>query len=283
MSSLSAIVESTAAHLREALPTVDARREAEALVLRCLQLPRSVLFLQERELSTAEQERVLQWRRRRAAGEPLAYLCGEREFWSLPLQVDARVLVPRPETELLVERALQIGATRATHDRFRVLDLGTGSGAIALAIAHERRRWLVTATDRSPAALELARHNAARLNLTGLEFLEGEWFSPLGGRQFELVLANPPYVAADDPLLQGDSLRYEPIEALTPGMDALGDLRRIIAAAPTHLVAGGALLLEHGTSQGAAVRELLQTHGFERVHTQRDLAGHERLSEGWRS
>lgn len=288
--SLTAIVEQAAVRLRAALPELDARREAEALVLRCLQLPRSALFVREESLSADELARIELWLARRATGEPLAYLCGEREFWSLPLQVDARVLVPRPETELLVEHALQHGdrledflehtSPQSAGRALRVLDLGTGSGAIALAIASERPDWQVTAIDRSAEALQVARGNAARLALQSIEFLQGDWFTPLAGRRFELILANPPYVAADDPLLQGDSLRHEPRGALTPGEDALADLRRIIAAAPEHLSSGGVLLLEHGAAQGAAVRTLLEARGFGEVRSLHDLAGLERASEG---
>ena len=278
---LTEVLQQATLRLQTALPELDARREAEALVLSCLQLPRSALFVHDEALSEAACARLEQWLQRRSKGEPLAYLRGEREFWSLPLQVDARVLVPRPETELLVERALRAGQALSDTDGrgLRVLDLGTGSGAIALAIVRERPDWIVTATDRSGDALQVAIGNAARLGLDTIEFIEGEWFAPLGDRQFDLILSNPPYVAADDPLLQGDSLRHEPRGALTPGADALGALRSIVTAAPTHLAARGVVLLEHGATQGQDVRALLETQGFCAVRTHRDLAGHERVSE----
>ena len=213
---------------------------------------------------------------RRARGEPLAYLTGTREFWSLPLRVSGAVLVPRPETELLVERAL---ALRAAPEG-RVVDLGTGSGAIALALAHERPRWQVTATDVSLAALAVARANAARLGLGGIDFRAGSWLAPLAGARFDLIVSNPPYVAADDPALADPALAHEPRLALTPGADALGFLRQIARDAPQHLEPGGWLLLEHGAAQAAAVRHELVLAGCRYVRSHRDLAGHERITEG---
>jgi release factor glutamine methyltransferase len=213
---------------------------------------------------------------RRARGEPLAYLTGIREFWSLPLRVSRAVLVPRPETELLVERAL---ALRAVSEG-RVVDLGTGSGAIALALARERPHWLVTATDISMEALAVARANAAELQLTGIDFRQGSWFAPLGGARFDLIVSNPPYVAADDAVLEDPALAHEPRLALTPGADALRCLREIARDAPQHLEPGGWLLLEHGAAQAAAVRQELVLAGCRSVRSHRDLAGHERITEG---
>jgi len=213
---------------------------------------------------------------RRARGEPLAYLTGTREFWSLPLRVSRAVLVPRPETELLVERAL---ALRAVSEG-RVVDLGTGSGAIALALARERPRWRVTATDISLEALAVARANAAELQLTGIDFRHGSWFAPLAAARFDLIVSNPPYVAADDAVLEDPALAHEPRLALTPGADALSCLREIARDAPQHLEPGGWLLLEHGAAQAAAVREELVLAGCRSVRSHRDLAGHERITEG---
>jgi release factor glutamine methyltransferase len=161
-----------------------------------------------------------------------------------------------------------------------VVDLGTGSGAIALALATERPDWHIAAIDRSRAALDVARDNARRLGLGRLEWLEGDWFAPLGARRVALLASNPPYVAADDPLLQGDSLRHEPRGALTPGADALADLHTLIDAAPRHLLPGGRLLLEHGASQGAAVRARLAAQGYADIVSHADPAGHERVTEG---
>ena len=212
---------------------------------------------------------------RRALGEPVAYITGYKEFWSLRLAVSQAVLVPRPETELLVERALAlIGAGAA-----RILDLGTGAGAIALALAHERPNWQIMATDASAAALEVARANAAALALRGVKFVCGSWFEPLTGQCFDLIVSNPPYIGEDDPALLQATLRYEPKSALTPGSDGVADLRRIIRAAPAHLERGGWLLLEHGAAQAPYVARELVVRGFRQVRSQRDLAGHERMTE----
>lgn len=262
---------------------LDVLREAEALVLACLGLPRSTLYADpDRLLSTAEQNKLRQWLVRRCDGEPLAYLIGEREFWSLMFEVSPAVLVPRPETELLVERVLRVGdhLERAGNALPTVLDLGTGSGAIAIAIAHERPGWRITAIERSSAALAMARRNASRHATTHLEWMQGDWFEPVTDRRFDIVVSNPPYVGADDPLLGGDSLRHEPQEALTPGPDALRDLVHLIETAPRHLEPGGTLLLEHGARQGEALRAKLVARGFSHVVSHPDLSGLERVTEG---
>jgi len=211
---------------------------------------------------------------RRAAGEPLAYLTGARDFWSLRLMVSPAVLVPRPETELLVERALRLRpAPQAC-----VADLGTGSGAVALALASERPHWRLTATDVSAEALTVARANATRLGIT-LDFRQGSWFEPLAGCRFDLLVSNPPYVAADDPAMTSAALAHEPRLALTPGADALACLRAIVRGAPQHLIRGGWLVLEHGAQQGEQLRAELVLAGFGYVRSHRDLAGHERVTE----
>jgi release factor glutamine methyltransferase len=212
---------------------------------------------------------------RRAAGEPVAYIVGAKEFWSLRFSVSQAVLVPRPETELLVERALALGGV----SELAALDLGTGAGAIALALAHERPQWRIAASDASTAALAVAHANAAALGLTRVEFVCGSWFEPLAGRRFDLILANPPYVAAGDPLLEVSELRFEPRCALSPGEDAFAALRSIIRAAPAHLARGGWLLLEHGATQADEVARELVVRGFRHVRSQRDLAGYERMTE----
>ncbi len=212
---------------------------------------------------------------RRAAGEPLAYLLGAREFRGLELQVDRRVLVPRPDTETLVDWALEILAVPARPPNPRVLDLGTGSGAIALALKHACPRAAVTATDLSPDALAVAKGNAARLALD-LELRHGAWWEAVSGRQFDLVLSNPPYVRADDPHL--DALGHEPQAALTPGPTGLEAFDAIASGARGHLAPGAWLLLEHGWDQAEAVRLLLARHGLADACTRRDLAGHERCS-----
>jgi release factor glutamine methyltransferase len=213
---------------------------------------------------------------RRIAGEPVAYLLGRREFWSLDFEVTPAVLVPRPETELLVERVLrQISRPDAS-----VVDLGTGSGAIAIALAHERPAWQVLGTDRSNDALDIARRNGAKL-APRVEWLPGDWFTPLGTRRFDAIISNPPYIAGDDAVLEGDGLRHEPRMALTPGGDGLGALVTLINGAPGHLLAGGWLFLEHGATQGETLRAALVARGFTHVTSHRDLAGHERVTEGF--
>jgi len=251
--------------------------DVEILLAHVLQVGRSRLRSHPEQVVEAAQ--VLRYQAllaRRAAGEPLAYLTGSREFWSLPLAVDARVLVPRPETELLVERALEL--CRATEAR--VADLGTGSGAVALAIASERPRWRLTATDVSGAALAVAAANATRLGLANVTFRLGSWFEALEEARFELLLSNPPYVARDDPAFAGGALTHEPALALSAGADGLRCLRLLAQGAPRHLAPGGWLLLEHGAAQGAAVRDALVLAGFRHVRSYRDLAGHERITEG---
>ena len=225
-------------------------------------------------LEPAAQQAFQQLCARRAAGEPLAYLVGHKEFYGLRLQVDARVLVPRPDTETLVEWALEVLRERqAPH----VIDLGTGSGAIALAIQSARPDAQVEGVDRSAGALAVAAANAARLGLP-VRFREASWLAGAGA--YDLIASNPPYVAEADPHLP--ALRHEPREALTAGADGLDDLRRIVAEAPAHLLPGGWLLLEHGWDQAAAVRGLLAQAGLAEVTSRRDLAGHERCSGGRR-
>jgi len=251
--------------------------DAQLLLAHVLALPRVRLHSHaEAPVGAGQTQRYRELIARRAAGEPLAYLTGRREFWSLDLMVSSAVLIPRPETELLVERGLEL-VPRA---EARAADLGTGSGALALALAHERPRWRLLATDLSEAALALARANAAALGLTRVEFVAGSWLEPLAGARFDLIVSNPPYVAADDPALA--ALRFEPRAALTPGADALACLRLLARGAAAHLVPGGWLLLEHGATQGAALRDELVAAGFAHVRSHRDLAGHERMTEGQR-
>ena len=211
-----------------------------------------------------------------ASGEPLAYLLGEKEFHGLMLKVDSNVLVPRPDTEVLVDWAL---ALLAGMERPIVADLGTGSGAIALAVKHARPLATVAATDVSAAALGVARANAQRLALD-IEFIEGSWWRAVPQRRFQLVLSNPPYIAGGDVHLA--ALTHEPALALTPGGDGLGALRSIVAGAAAHLEPGGWLLLEHGFDQADAVQALLREHGFGSVQTRRDIAGRPRCSGGHR-
>ena len=256
-----------------------ARLDAEVLLAHLLQVPRSALLTQaERPVAAATVLRYRTLLGRRAQGEPVAYLVGEREFWSLPLAVTPAVLIPRPETELVVERVLALlPETRGAAPQLHVLDLGTGSGAIALALARERSSWQLTATDRCAAALQVARENARRLRLAQIEFIEGDWFAPLAARRFHAILSNPPYVAAGDPALR--ELRYEPASALSPGPSGLEALRHLIAMAPQHLVSGAWLVLEHGADQAGAVAAALVAAGYARVRCHRDLAGRDRVTE----
>jgi release factor glutamine methyltransferase len=211
---------------------------------------------------------------RRCGGEPLAYLTGGKEFFGLALEVDPRVLVPRPDTETLVDWTLEL--LDAAGPARRLLDLGTGSGAIALALAHARPTWTIEAVDASAAALAVAAANANRLQLP-VRLRHGDWFAPVAGH-FDAIVSNPPYVAAADPHLP--ALAHEPIAALVSGPDGLHDIRRIVAQAPGHLVAGGYLLLEHGYDQGAQVQALLQAAGFDTLMPRHDLAGHWRCTGG---
>lgn len=252
------------------------RLDAELLLSEVLGLPRARLRTQSAEsISEAQRRRFGELLARRSAGEPVAYLTGVREFWSLPLKVSAAVLVPRPETEILVEKAL---ASRDAGIPCNVLDLGTGSGAIALAIAHERPLWRLTATDVSEDALRVAAENARRLDLVRIRFVHGDWFAPLAGERFDLIVGNPPYIAADDAALA--DLAAEPALALTPGPSGLESLLRIASTAAAHLLPGGVLLLEHGMSQGAAVRSLLAHQGFMDIVTHQDLSGLPRVTQG---
>jgi release factor glutamine methyltransferase len=257
-------------------------REAQALICAVTGLSRAALFARADEpVDASIWQRCEQALDRRCAGEPLAYIVGRRGFWTLDLEVTPAVLVPRPESELLVERALRHGDAAADGgEPCRVLDLGTGSGAIALAIASERPAWRVTGVDLSGAALAVALRNAQRHGLARVRLLEGSWFEPVADERFEIVVANPPYVAAEDAALNDPALLHEPRLALTPGPDALAALRQIAQQAPAHLAAGGWLLLEHGAGQGIAVRALLEARGYAHVGSHCDLAGHERVTEG---
>ena len=250
--------------------------DAQLLLAHALGLERWRLTANpELAVEPAQRARFRELLERRRAGEPLAYLIGRREFWSLDLAVSPDVLVPRPETELVVERALDLAIAPV----MRVADLGTGSGAIALALARERPRWQLLATDASASALAVAQRNAQALGLA-VEFRLGDWYTPLAAERFDLLLSNPPYVAADDPALH--VLRHEPRMALTPGADALQCLRLLAHGAMQHLVPGGWLVLEHGAAQGAQLRDELVLAGLRHVRSHRDLAGHERTTEGQR-
>lgn len=254
-----------------------ARLDAELLLAAALGKPRSYLRTWPEHEPGAEQLAAFAaLLERRRMGEPVAYILGHQGFWSLDLEVAPHTLIPRPDTELLVETALQLAPATPQ----RVLDLGTGSGAIALALASERGGWQVIGVDRIAEAVALAERNRQRLKLGNAEFLQSSWFDGLAGERFDLILSNPPYIAADDRHLGEGDVRFEPLSALVAGVDGLDDIRQIIAQAPRHLQAGGWLLLEHGYDQAEAVRELLAAAGFTAVDSRRDLGGHQRISLG---
>lgn len=255
-----------------------ARLDAELLLAAALGKPRSFLHTwPERIVSSEAALTFAAYLQRRRTGEPVAYILGQQGFWKLDLEVAPHTLIPRPETEMLVEAALElVPAFAPTH----VLDLGTGTGAIALALASERAAWQVTAVDRVLEAVGLAERNRQRLQLDNAKVLSSHWFSALEGQRFDLIISNPPYIAAQDPHLESGDVRFEPDSALVAGADGLDDLRMIIAQAPTFLNGDGWLLLEHGYDQGSAVRDLLSGHGFEKIQTRRDLGDHERITFG---
>jgi release factor glutamine methyltransferase len=257
------------------------RLEAQMLLLRAAgQSPQDRAWLlahDDQVLSMTQVDQLTQHVERRLQGEPMAYILGHKDFHRLRLRVDARVLDPRDDTETLVDWALHLGATLAP---WQVLDLGTGSGAIALALAHERPTWRVTACDLSAGALEVAQANAVALDLT-VRWVHGSWFEPFHGQRFDLIVSNPPYIPDNDPHLE--RLQHEPRAALVSGADGLDDLRGIVRQSVHHLQVGGWLLLEHGHDQAASVRQLLADAGFAQITSRRDLAGMERCSGGqWR-
>ncbi len=259
----------------------EARLEVQMLLCHALGVPRSWLISHDRDaLDEVAGKKYADLLARRLAGEPIAYIVGKREFFGLEFKTTPAVLIPRPETELLVELALE---RIPQHQPFEVLDLGTGSGAIAISIAKNRPQAAVTAVDQSQAALAVARENAERLEVRNLRLLHSNWFSTLDAQTFDLIVSNPPYVEAADPHLQQGDVRFEPLSALASGVDGLDDIREIATLAPAHLRPGGWLLLEHGYNQGENCREILRQQGFSGVETVRDLAGLERISMGMKA
>ncbi len=255
------------------------RLDAQLLLAHVLQCPRAWLLAHDdAPLAATQAEAFAAACRRRVEGEPLAYLMGEREFHGLRLKVSPAVLIPRPDTETLVDWVLELlSAEFASEATPRLADLGTGSGAIALALKYRFPGADVCAVDLSGEAIEVARANAAALGLS-IEFHRGDWLQPLTGRRFHLIASNPPYVAATDPHLT--ALRHEPLLALAGGADGMSALKRIARDAPAHLLRGGWLLLEHGCEQGDNVRDCLHSAGFDAVQTRNDLAGRARCSAG---
>jgi len=269
-------------HAQEQLAnSVSPRLDAELLLGHLLECDRSYFYAHADAnandiLDARLRAQFQQLLARRSEGVPMAYLLKTREFYGLDFEVSPAVLVPRPETELLVESAL---ARIPKDEPFQAADLGTGSGAIALTIAKERPQCQVIATDRSAAALKVAQRNAQRLHINNVSFRSGSWLEPIEGR-LPLIVSNPPYVAENDQRLNSDSLRHEPLMALTPGSDGMGAIQTIISGSTKHLFNKGWLMLEHGYDQAALVRQLLTDHGFAAVDSHQDLAGHERITVG---
>jgi len=267
--------------LREAVPLLQhsdsAKRDAEVILSYVLDKPRSWLIAFDDYSLTAEQQTLLAALiARRAQGEPVAYLCGQREFWSLPLTVSPATLIPRPDTEVLVEQALQLLPVTSA----RVLDLGTGTGAIALALASERQDSQFFGVDRIPEAVELARSNAHQLSIQNCQFQLSDWFADLSPSVFDMIVTNPPYIDADDPHLTQGDVNFEPRSALVASQNGLADLARIIEQAPQWLVPGGWLLAEHGWQQHEQVQQLFIAAGFKAVATRVDYGGNPRVTYG---
>jgi len=254
-----------------------ARLDAELLLAAALGKPRSYLHTwPEREPEAEQLQTFTDWLARRQLGEPVAYILGRQGFWNLDLEVAAHTLIPRADTELLVEVALQLLPATA----LQVLDLGTGSGAIALALAAERPDWKVLGVDRVEEAVVLAERNRQRLLLDNVRFTGSNWFQALSGQRFVLIVSNPPYIATGNEHLQQGDVRFEPDSALVAGADGLDDIRQIIQQAPDYLEDAGWLVLEHGFDQAEAVRGLLVARGFTCVESRLDLGGHQRISLG---
>ncbi len=253
------------------------RLDLEVLLCYILDKPRSYLFTwPEKELDQQQASCFNDLMKRRVEGEPIAYLTGEKEFWSLSLAVDTTTLIPRPDTELLVETALNV----LDKPDARVLDLGTGTGAIALALASENSGWNILAVDTVVGAVELAEKNRQRLGLDNVSVIRSDWFENIPAQKFDLIVTNPPYIDEDDRHLKEGDVRFEPMSALVAGNKGLSDIEIIICGAKKYLVDGGCLFIEHGYQQAKAVRSLLQNEGFLCVETVCDIAGCERLTSG---
>ncbi len=264
---------------------LNSRLERELLLAYVLDVSRTFLYAaSERTISLQQEAQFMQLIARRQQGEPMAYLMGVKEFWSLPLQISKAVLIPRPETELLVELALALIPEK--NSSVRVLDLGTGSGAIALALAAERKNWEIMAVDQSEAALQIAVQNAKKLAITNVSFHKSDWFAELPAighsksQAFTIIISNPPYIELNDPHLTQTDIQYEPKEALISGPDGLEDIRQIIAVAPEYLAPKGWLMLEHGFTQSESVKHLMKMQGLVEIQAFTDLSGLPRVVIG---
>lgn len=259
-----------------------ARLDAELLIAYVLDIPRSRFITEpETPIDTDKLATVQKFLQRRRQGYPIAYLLGQKHFWDLELTVTPDTLIPRPETELLVETAL----TLHPQDKpIQIVDLGTGSGAIAIAIAKARPAWHVLATDRSAPALQVAQQNARQYKLNNIVFETGDWFAAIpAGQHFDVVISNPPYVCDDDPHLQRGDVQFEPLQALRAGADGLDDIRRIVSQAQQYLTTQGWLMLEHGYDQAADVKTIFEQHHYTSIQHKQDLAGHIRMTMGQRA
>ena len=273
--------------LQAAIARIDSdspRLDAEVLLAHSLNKPRShLLAWPDKVIQPSALQQFKQLIQKRIDGQPVSYLTGTREFWSMNLTVTPDVLIPRPETELLVETAL----ARLSDVDSQAADLGTGSGAIAIALAKERPNWQITATDQSQAALRIAAANAAQQNLGNIEFRHSDWLESLADKRFDLIISNPPYIAATDPHLDQGDVRFEPDQALASGVDGLDDIKKIIAQSPAHLKPNAWLMLEHGYNQSSAVQKLLEgtpQHNMENcqqytcIESLADLSGQSRVT-----
>ncbi|MBI4807615.1 MAG: peptide chain release factor N(5)-glutamine methyltransferase [Nitrosomonadales bacterium] len=278
--SIQDVMSRDGASLKAALEqsAAEARIEVQMLLQRSLHVSRAYLLAHPEQILEASQQAAYDTMlQRRLRGEPIAHILGEREFFGLNFKVTSAALIPRPETELLVELALQ---RIPQHGGCRVLDLGTGTGAIGLSIAHDRPDVEVVAVDASQGALEVARENAQRMTISNTSFVQSDWFEALGAQHFKIIVSNPPYIAVADPHLAQGDVRFEPVSALVSGVDGLEDIRQIVARAGEFLERGGWLLLEHGYDQAQSVREILLLNGYEDVFSAKDIAGIERVSGG---
>lgn len=258
-----------------------ARLDIELLLCHILQKNRTYLFTwPDKILSPEQAEDFLQFFNRRKSGEPIAHILGQREFWSLPLAVNNSTLIPRPDTELLVELVLELFADDSVEQQRTCLDLGTGTGAIVLAVASEKPNWQLVGVDRSADAVALAEKNRSHLQFVQVQIMQSDWFSAIPAQQFDVIVSNPPYIDPLDPHLDQGDVRFEPRSALIADKHGLADIELIIQQGWNYLHGQGWLLLEHGYDQGQAVRELLTARGFVQVQSRRDLGGNERVSLG---
>lgn len=260
-----------------------ARLDIELLLAHILKKNRVYLFTWPEKILTPEQAAAFDiFFQRRLSGEPIAHIIGQREFWSLPLAVDNTTLIPRPDTELLVETALELFAQDSSTKIRKLLDLGTGSGAIVLAMASEKPHWQCVGVDKYSAAVALAEKNCTHLQLTNVEIRQSDWFSAVGEQGFDVIVSNPPYIDPDDPHLQQGDVRFEPLTALIAANNGMADIEQIAQQALQYLLPAGWLLIEHGYNQGKAARELFIRCGYQNVATLRDMSGNERVTLGQR-